>query len=258
MFKRTNGRGTEWCNDIIKIMKNHEIFGTKSMFEVLNDEKKYASFVTFCASCIVGSQKYKRCVGSSLNDEDSNCADWFTPDDEAMSWLILENSVKKWNREYEVKKEKMENGTRNYLGFQSIRLSKEEKKELPACKYTERRTNTDSKKLSGWDHIGIKRFKELKREVTMFRYTHTVDAKGKIKLVLDSSGEKTFSDDYDDYAYAATEMMRNKLKVDSPDPKKRSHDMYKMEQAKKKLIEDLYNDTELSIFSNVSGNVVAL
>ena len=258
MFKRTNERGTLWSNEFIKIMKNDENFGKASMFEVLDDEKKYASFVTFCASCIVGSQRYKGCVSNSLEDSDSTCANWFTPDDEAMSWLILENSAKKWNKEYEVKKEKMEKGTRNYLGFQSIKLSREEKQDLPACKYTERRTNTDSKKLSGWDHIGVKRFKELKKEIIMFRYTHTVDAKGKMNLVLDTKGEKTFSDEYDLYGEEATEMMRAKLKLDSPDPKKRSLKVVKMEQAKKKLIEDLYNDTELSIFSNVSGNVVAL
>lgn len=258
LFKRTNDRGTEWSNEIMKIMENHDIFNKDSMFAVLEDEKKYASFVTFCASCIVGSQKYKGCVSNGMDDDDSNCANWFTPDDEAMSWLILENSVKKWNREYQLKKEKMEKTTRNYLGFQSIKLSKDEKKSLPATKYTERRTSTDSKKLSGWDHIGVARFKDLKREIMKFRYTTKVDVKGKVTIVLDSNGEKCLTNEYQDYAFEATKMMREKLKLDSPDPKKRSLEMCKSEQTKKKLIHDLYCDPELSMFSNVSGRVVAL
>ena len=69
-----------------------------------------------------------------------------------------------------------------------------------------------------------------------------MDAAGKHNPVLDSKGQKTFSDLYDDYAEEATEMMKNKINVDSPDPKKRSSDMCRTEQAKKRMIDELYND----------------
>jgi hypothetical protein len=258
LFRRTNDRGTEWANEFIDIMSDPSEFDEELMFDVLNDKKKYASFVTFCASCIVGSQKYKSSLLKSKEDPASSCAVWFTPDDEAMSWLILENSVAKWNEEYKLKKSKMESETQNYLGFQAVKLLKSEKGNLPASKYIEKRLSINTKKLSGWDHLGVGRFKCLKMEVIKFRYDHEQRAEHLVP-VLNKNGEKKISKKYEEYAKEATEMMRKKIEMESPDPKKRTSEMMcKSEQERKKVLDALYNDTALSIFSNVSGNMVAL
>ena len=233
------------------IMRDHNNLGEEKMFQVLIDKDKYASFVTFCASCIVGSQKYKGCLLS-----ENSCAEWHTPDDEAMCWLILENGVKKWNKEFKLKKEKMNTGSRNYLGFQSIKLTKEEKGTLPASKYTEKRTNSESKKLSGWDHEGVTRFKDLKMEIIGFRYEHSVDSRGKVIPQIGHDGKMTFSKKYDEYAKEAMSIMKQKVEMDSPEMKKRSRDICSSEQAKKKLHDELFNDTALSKFSNIGNSIV--
>ena len=251
----------------MKLMENGRNF-QGSIFEQLKTKELYASFVGMCAGCIVGYHRYKTSLRKYLSsDPDGLCHNWLTSDDEAMCWLMIENAVDKWNAEFTVRCNQVLQNTNtgtqgpNYGGFQATKLTKRDKEGLPMLKYTEKITENNRKKLCGWDHHGVDRFKTLKNEIDQFRYVHdTVRVKNKDKLrkrvqMVNGKSVPVLRENYKPYSEHASDVMGQLLEIESPDVKGKKRvgrELSQHEQKRKKEIDAIYNDDNLSMFSNVA------
>ena len=240
------------------------------VFTKLTTKDAYASFVGMCASGIVGYHRYKTALRKYLaKGRDGLCHNWITPDDEAMCWLMIENGLGKWNAEFELRSSEFDRRANdnsdftNYGGFQSTKLTKVQRRDLPLLKYTEKTTESGKKKLCAWSHSAVTRFKKLKREIQMFRYEHDyvrVNNSGEEELrpVLEKVNGKNvykLTRKYREYSEHATSVMSRLLQEDSPaSTKKRriGQDISEHEQKRKREIDAIYNDGSLSMFSNVA------
>ena len=249
----------------MNLMKKSENFqGT--IFQELKTKELYASFVGMCAGCIVGYHRYKTSLRKHLShDPEGQCHKWLTPDDEAMCWLMIENGVDKWNAEFNVRCNRiLQNDAAqgpNYGGFQSTKLPKEDKDGLPMLKYTEKLTENGRKKLCGWDHMGVARFKTLKREIELFRYDHELVKIGPREVlkpkVQEMNGKRVYvlQTEYKNYSEHATHVMAQLLEIESPDVKGKKRvgqELSSHEQKRKREIDAIYNDGSLSMFSNIA------
>ena len=258
--------GTDRFDGIMGLMKDSENF-RGSIFQKLKTKELYASYVGMCAGCIVGYHRYKTALRKHLSqDPEGLCHMWLTPDDEAMCWLMIENAVNKWNAEFTVRcNQVLQNDTGaqgpNYGGFQSTRLTKQDKETLPMLKYTEKLTENGRKKLCGWDHIGVARFKTLKSEIELFRYDHeTVQIGSKEELrkkiqVVNGKNVVVLRDEYKEYSAHASDVMAELLEIESPDVKGKKRvgqALSQHEQKRKREIDAIFNDGSLSMFSNIA------
>ena len=263
-------RGQVNLDEMMALMKNVKNFSGR-VFQKLNTKEKYASFVGMCASCIMGYHRYRTALRKYIAMNKSGaglCHNWLTPDDEAMCWLMIENGLAKWNAEFEKRsKQFQENESSsdnpNYGGFQSTKLTKDQKRALPLLKYTEKTTMSGKKKLCAWTHDAINRFKKLKREIVLFRYEHELvevedseveQLKPKIEMVNGKSAY-VLTDKYKVYAEYATSVMSRSLEEESPvlsKKRKLGQDKSEHEQQLKREIDAVYNDDSLSMFSNIA------
>ena len=253
-------------DEIIDLMKNPINF-SGPMFTKLTTKDKYASFLGMSASGIVGYHRYKTNLRKHIaRDPKGLCHNWITPDDEAMCWLMIENGLEKWNVEFKLRCEKIEQSDDsdgpNYGGFQSTRLTKIQRCNLPFLKYTEKTTDAGKKKLCAWDLKAVARFKKLKREVELFRYEHEVirlnSREVKRPLLEEVNGKMVYklTTKYKAYSVHATDVLARVLQEETPDSsttkKRMGQDMSEHEQKRKREIDEIYNDGALSMFSNVA------
>ena len=185
---------------------------------VHSSKEIYASFVALCGNCVVHHTKYKSkaCIGTDLN--------WFTVDDEALSMLILENCVHKWNSEYTIRRslnQEQNDGVVHLDAVLAMKMSREIKQTLPRTKFTERSEGEGN--IGGWSVEGVERFKVLKLHVKQVR------------------ADEARWGDYEDHA--AIEIRKTFYKKNVTNKRKRINS----ETVNGPTI---YNDKELSIFSS--------
>ena len=204
-----------------------------NMFEVLGSEKNYASFLLFCAQSV---RPYSVYIDKVRCKEDID--NWITSDDDALCWVILQNSVERWNSEYALR-----NGKRtieseySVKGIMEIKLTKEEKHSLPPSLYTESKIDT-KRKFCGWDETGIKAFREVKHANIQFR--------------KDSMAETGIV--WKGYNETALDTMVKELDKHSPSSKRKAASARnEMEKMKAQRLESLYSMKGLSRFSNIES-----
>ena len=131
--------------------------------KIHSTKETYAAFVHLFAKCIVPSTIFKDVTHRSQG----KFHDTFTPADEALCLIILDNNVSKWKTEAQKKVEKNQGIIPQHL--KDIILDKNEMKSIPKSKYT-MGTGSESNNLrSGWNHDGMTNYTELKEQVVKFR-----------------------------------------------------------------------------------------
>jgi hypothetical protein len=113
--------------------------------------QSYVYFCTHFLKCVVGIVNYKKLLGQGCK-----LSKVATPSDEALALLLIENSIHRWTREFEIREVK---GEQHQI--------KED--ELVPSKFTSSGSNKRQKGLTkrykGWTQAGIQRFNVLLDQV---------------------------------------------------------------------------------------------
>ena len=232
------------CKDLDRIIaicqedeESSELMET-DMFTVLKSKEDYSSFLLLCAGAVRPSTVYADRVRNEASIET-----WITTDDEALCWVILQNSVRRWNKEYILRHHnKITNSANQMKGILEVKLTKEEKNSLPAAIYTERKVDTQ-RKLCGWNEEGITSFSDIKKSIEKFR----VEA-------ASETGEQ-----WKEYSGMAIHVMMKRLEQTSPSllkKRKAAFESSRKQKDKAVRLDSLYHMKGLSKFSNI--NAVAL
>ena len=226
--------GCKGLDEIIKICRDKpDDLLNMNMFQVLGSEKAYASFLLFCAQSV---RPYSVYIEKVRCKEDID--NWITSDDDALCWVILQNSVERWNSEYALRigKRTMESEY-SVKGIMEIKLTKEEKNSLPPSLYTESKTDT-KRKFCGWDETGIRAFREIKCANIQFR--------------KNSMAETSIV--WRGYKNTALDTMVKELDKHSPSSKRKAASARnEREKTKAQRLESLYSMEGLSRFSNIES-----
>ena len=150
--------------------ENHVLFMTKCLGEehcdvsklVHNSQEEYATFFKTFSKAVIPDRKLKnmiRCYNEfpfELN---------FTVHDEALLMITLENNLKKWKFELEVKLAKNPDHPSTIT---ECKLTSPEKKCLPLSRYT-MGSDTGGNLRTGWNVAGVKRFTFFLDKCKLFR-----------------------------------------------------------------------------------------
>ena len=84
-------------DDFLKLLQTLANDVTFTYEDLITDKEIYSSFLMMCGPCIMPQKTYV--YMSSLSE--SSVDNWFTVDDEALCVVLLENSLTKWNEEFD-------------------------------------------------------------------------------------------------------------------------------------------------------------
>ena len=123
----------------------------------------YTAFVHLFACCVMRKTKYKHMIEKEPDKFETT----FTPDDEALCMIILDNNINKWKKEAELKLKKC--GPHIPKVLRGVTLTKEEVKDVPPNKYTMRDSDGPSNLKTGWGTLGLNTFYRYKECVVKLR-----------------------------------------------------------------------------------------
>lgn len=131
--------------------------------DIYDNESLYYAFISIMGRYVVKDTTYRANLPTTIDDFER----WFNERDEALAFLLLEHGLNRWKEEIKMKKDN------NPETFWLEKLSKEEERNLPPYKYTQKK-NSKSEGLflnDGWGNEGINRFVDLLTVCENFRRT---------------------------------------------------------------------------------------
>ena len=158
-----DGKCDQETTTFIKILISGD-FTVESLY--LNKDH-YVMFLSIIGKHVVKDKHFKSLLANGRNNNDVN--DWFTPQDEAISFVIFENGVARWIDEFKFKLVATDNCA---SAVQKCDIEKTDRKQFTPHRYTEKLIGGRTVK-TGWDLLGMKRYRDLLRGCKLFRATES-------------------------------------------------------------------------------------
>ena len=159
-----------------KEVQNQEVSPMKrKLFETLeknivspddyhSDAELYYAFLSVLGRKVMRDSAFK----SNVPDNKKDFEDWFNARDEAMAFLLLGNGLERWNAEIDLLRQKSVSNM-----FWNEKIDKEDEKNLPVYKYTQRKVSNEDNESSiqndGWKLEGITTYRDFLKQINAFR-----------------------------------------------------------------------------------------
>lgn len=208
-------------------LKNIELSPVKPV----TDNTLYTGFLQLIARTLVPYRHYKNKL---TGFHEVTWDKLLTTDDEAFAWLVLENCMVRWNKEYTLRKRLLESDEEQKAkGFFKVTIPSEKRRALPQTRFTQTTVN-DKKVLCGWTDVGMNRFLEIKKNFENFKEDY--EATG----IIEDIGNVAVTNMKEEVAAQEEAAAQNKS----------GYQKSEKEQEKKRKLEKVYRNKNLSKFAN--------